>query len=190
MNGFQRRREMKMESILEAACKLFSQNEVKAVSIAQIAEKAEVSQVSIYNFFGSKDNLVRLTYFKLMDEIMKDIEELINSELSFKEKFEKMVAISLQSADNLEDSLYESEFIKDPSVQKFLEEYGNNKTIPLLMDLIEQGKKEGHLDSDISTESILMYINSFNGMLQGSLNKKARIDLGKLFFYGLFGAKS
>jgi hypothetical protein len=124
-----------------------------------------------------------------MDDIMKDLDLLINSSLSFKEKFEKMVTISLQSADSVEGNLYQSELLKDPSVHNFLEEYANNKTIPLLMKLIEQGKREGHLDNDITNESILMYINSFNGMLQGNLSNKARIDLGKLFFYGLFGNK-
>lgn len=187
MNGFQRRREKKMDDIITAACELFSANGIKVVSIAEIAKKANVSQVSIYNFFESKENLAKQAYFKIMDEIMKDLEALIKSNISFREKFEKMVHISLESAKNLDGNLSYSELLKDPTVQKFLEEYGHNKTIPLLMDLIEQGKSEGCLDRDISSESILIYINLYNEMLKSNMSTKTRIDLGKLFFYGLFG---
>ncbi|WP_017413369.1 TetR/AcrR family transcriptional regulator [Clostridium tunisiense] len=187
MNGFQRRREKKMDDIITAACELFSANGIKVVSIAEIAKKANVSQVSIYNFFESKENLAKQAYFKIMDEIMKDLEALIKSNISFREKFEKMVHISLESAKNLDGNLSYSELLKDPTVQKFLEEYGHNKTIPLLMDLIEQGKSEGCLDREISSESILIYINSYNEMLKSNMSTKTRIDLGKLFFYGLFG---
>ncbi|MFZ5965711.1 MAG: TetR/AcrR family transcriptional regulator [Bacillota bacterium] len=189
MNGFQRRREKKMEDILEAAFTLFSANGIKTVSIAEIAKRANVSQVSIYNFFESKENLARQAYFKMMDEKMKDLEMLIKSNLSFQEKFEKLVFISLETANNLSEDFYQSEFAKDPTVLKFLEEYGHKKTLPLLMDLIEQGKRESCIDSGISSESILIYIHSINGVLQSNISKKVRMDLGKLFFYGLFGKK-
>jgi len=187
MNGFQLRREKKMDDILTAACELFSNNEIKSVSISEIAKKANVSQVSIYNFFENKENLAKQAYFKIMDEIMADLETLIKSNISFKEKFEKMVNISLNSADTLPGKLYTSQLLKDQTVQKFLEEYGKYKTIPLLMKLIEQGKEEGYLDDEISSESILLYINSYNGILQSNISKETRVDLGKLFFYGLFG---
>lgn len=187
MNGFELRREKKMQDILDAAFKLFSANGIKSVSIAEIAKKANVSQVSIYNFFESKENLARQAFFNMMDEKMKDLEMLVGSILPFPEKFEKMVFISLESAKDLNEDFYQSELISDPSIQKFLEEYSHNKTLPLLMDLIEQGKREGCIDNELSSESILIYINSLNAVLQSNINKKVRMDLGKLFFYGLFG---
>lgn len=189
MNGFQRRREKKMEDILEAAFELFSVNGIKAVSIAEIAKKANVSQVSIYNFFESKEKLARQAFFNFMDEAMKDFEVLAKSDLSFREKLEKMISTSIEIANNLSDEYDQPEFGKDPAVLKFLKEYGENKTIPILMALVEQGKQEGFLDSELSSEAILMYINSISEVLQSNISKKTKIDLGKLFFYGLFGEK-
>lgn len=189
MNGFQLRREKKMEDILEAAFELFSANGIKNVSITEIAEKANVSRVSIYNFFGSKEKLVRQSCFYFMDKIMKDLQLLVKSDLSFQEKFEKMFSISIESANDISEDFYQSQFLKDPIVLEFLEEYKNNKSIPLLMDLIDQGKKEGYIDSELSSEAILLYINSINGALQSNISKKARLDLGKLFSYGLFGER-
>ncbi len=82
MNGFQLRKEKKMEDILEAAFELFSANGIKDVSITEIAKKANVSRVSIYNFFESKENLVRQSSFFFMDKIMKDFQALVITNLS------------------------------------------------------------------------------------------------------------
>ena len=188
MNGFEIRRENKMKDILKAALQLFSKHGIKNVSIAEIAKNANVSQVSIYNFFQSKENLARQAFFNMMDDIMGDLEELVESNLSFKEKVNNMHFISSKAGNSFNETFNQIEFIKDPLIQKFLDEYGENKTIPLFMKLIKQGKLEGDLDYDISSESILIYIQSINKALQSNLSKKVQSDLGKLFFYGLFGS--
>ncbi|NYB75172.1 TetR/AcrR family transcriptional regulator [Sedimentibacter hydroxybenzoicus DSM 7310] len=190
MNGFEIRREKKMEDIIKAAGELFSIKGFKSVSIAEIAKKSNVSQVSIYNFFGNKENLAKQVLFNLMDSTMKELEVIVSHDISYRNKIEKLFAISLKSADSIDENLYRSEFIKDQAVQNFLEEYKKTKTEPLLMNLIEQGSNEGYLDSSISTESILLYIDSINSVLQTNISKKTRVDLGKLFYYGLLGEKN
>ncbi|WP_312813550.1 TetR/AcrR family transcriptional regulator [Sedimentibacter sp.] len=190
MNGFEIRREKKMEDIIKAAGELFSIKGFKSVSIAEIAKKSNVSQVSIYNFFGNKENLAKQVLFNLMDSTMKELEVIVSHDISYRNKIEKLFAISLKSADSIDENLYRSEFIKDQAVQNFLEEYKKTKTEPLLMNLIEQGRNEGYLDSSISTESILLYIDSINSVLQTNISKKTRVDLGKLFYYGLLGEKN
>lgn len=187
MNGFEIRRENKKRGIINAALKLFSEHGIKNVRIAEIAINANVSQVSIYNFFGNKENLARQVYFKMMDDIMSDLETLVESDISFKEKVSKMHSISIESGNKFIETFNKIEFVKDPLIQKFLDEYGENKTIPLFMKLVKQGKHEGSLDKDISTESIIIYIHAINKALRSNLNNKVQSDLGKLFFYGLFG---
>jgi AcrR family transcriptional regulator len=189
MNGFEIRRENKKKDILKAALQLFSMHGIKNVSIAEIADQASVSQVSIYNFFESKENLARQAFFKMMDDIMSDLDELVESDLSFKEKVTKMRQVSIESGNHFNEIFNQIEFIKDPQILKFLDEYRENKTIPLFMKLINQGKREGSLDKDLSSESILIYINAISKALQANLNKKVQSDLGELFFYGLFGSQ-
>ena len=55
MDGFERRRQNKKNSILKASLKLFKQYGYNKVSVAEIAKEASVSQVSIYNYFKSKE---------------------------------------------------------------------------------------------------------------------------------------
>ena len=89
MDGFQRRREAKKMQILQAAIEMFSNNGVKNASIAEIAKKANVSQVSIYNFFENKDNLAKEAFLNYMDEKMEKSEQLLNTNLTFPEKFKE-----------------------------------------------------------------------------------------------------
>ena len=58
MDGFQRRREQKKESIRQAALELFNVHGIKKVSVNDIARRAGVSPVTIYNYYGSKQGLV------------------------------------------------------------------------------------------------------------------------------------
>ena len=54
MDGFERRRQNKKNSILKASLKLFKQYGYNKVSVAEIAKEASVSQVSIYNYSHRK----------------------------------------------------------------------------------------------------------------------------------------
>ena len=58
LNGFERVKEKK-RAIKEAAFVLFSERGFNEVKIEHIAKEANVSQVTIYNHFGSKDALFR-----------------------------------------------------------------------------------------------------------------------------------
>lgn len=188
MNGFERRREKKMESILLAATELFCKNGTKAVSVAEIAEKAQVSPVSIYNFFESKDNLVKEVIFSIMDKQMDDYEKLIDSDLSFDKKFKKMVLMKLDSVEHFSPLLLNSPIWTDPLIRNFIENFYETKTIPLVKKLVEQGKEEGSINPDISTESILLYVEMFKNLLDKPiLSKQKAYDLIYLSFFGLLG---
>jgi AcrR family transcriptional regulator len=56
MDGFEKRCQNKKEAIM-ASLELFEKFGYNKVTVAEIAKRASVSQVSIYNFFESKENL-------------------------------------------------------------------------------------------------------------------------------------
>lgn len=187
MNGFERRKKAKMESILQAAFELFCARGIKAVSVAEIANKAKVSQVSIYNFFGNKENLAKESIFSYMNVKMKEYEVLFDSELSFIDKFQRMVCDKLEAQD-FNEEIYQFVFWEDPAVQQFVHGYYQTRSLPLMLKLIEQGKAEGFVDSEIANDSILVYIGMFwEALTRKDLSLNTRKDLGKLFFYGILG---
>lgn len=188
VDGFKRRRNKKMKSILEAAFELFSSRGVKDVSTAEIARKAGVAQASIYNFFQNKENLAREALFAFMDEQMQASEAVLNSHLSFREKVEKLLFITDEATRQSSPEFFHSLITSDPKLQKFMEDYSLRQTDPFIMRLVEQGRAEGAINPELSDEAVLVYIRALRHMLaQPSISKKARLDLDVLFFYGLTG---
>ncbi len=188
MDGFQRRRNKKMKSILQAAFELFAARGVKDVSTAEIAKKAGVAQASIYNFFQSKENMAREALFAFLDEQMRASEAVLNSHLPFREKVEKLLFITDEATRQSSPELFHSLITSDPMLQQFMEEYSLRQTDPFILRLVEQGRAEGVINQDLSDEAILVYIRALRQMLsQPSISKKARLDLNMLFFYGLTG---
>ncbi len=188
MNGFQRRREQKKKAILIAAFELFSSRGLKDVTIAEIASKAHVSQVSIYNFFQSKENLIRQTIFSFMDEKMKESEQVLESEIPFYEKLQKLFFLTEEARDQANPEFLLTAISSDPLTRRLMAEYYHNQTEPFIMRLIEQGKDQGAICPVLSSEAVHLYIQALQGILaQSGLSRQARLDIDELFFYGLQG---
>ena len=88
MNQYQKTTEKKKQAIIQAALCLFKDKGFKETSIKSIAEAAGVSPVSIYNYFGSKDNLVTLCVNDLFEEITQQAEDILKSNIAFNTKLD------------------------------------------------------------------------------------------------------
>ncbi len=177
-----------MKSILRVAFELFSSRGLKDVTIAEIASKAHVSQVSIYNFFQSKENLVRQALFAFMDEKMKESEQVLESATPFREKLEKLLFITEEARDQSNPAFLLSAIASDPLTRSLMEEYYHSRTEPFILRLVEQGKDQGTISRDLSGEAVRQYIQALQGILaQPGLSRQARLDIDELFFYGLQG---
>jgi AcrR family transcriptional regulator len=191
LNGFELRRQKKINAIIQAATQLFCTHGINSVSIVSIAKKAAVSPVSIYNYFGSKENLVKQVIFFLMENEMQKYEKLFDDRIPFINKFEnmflnKMDAITVYSEEFLRSSIW-----KEPFVQDLLEQFFQTRTVPLMIKLIEQGKQEGYVNPDLSNNAVVLYMKMFkNELINMELSNKDRHDLTLLFFYGLLGKQT
>jgi len=195
LDGFARRRARKKKAILKAAQNLFFRSGVKNSNIADIAREAAVSQVTIYNYFGSKAGLVREVVLEMMEDKWKEFEGLISSEIPFPEKIQEMVDSKSQTTREFEEAEFlDPVFFQDPVVVEYIDRFYRERTIPSVRKLISQGRKEGYLPPFISDEAILAYLARFKDMagdpeMMAAGNKKLRQDIIYLFFYGLFGNK-
>jgi len=98
------------EDIRRAAEELFSRFGADKVSVNDIARKAGVSQATIYNNFGSKDELVHDYRKSIVNGIAGRFREILIWKKSFIEKFEGLLQswidvsdhyrIEIESADN------------------------------------------------------------------------------------------
>jgi len=193
MDGFERRTERKKENIRQAAFELFSVHGVQKVSIAEIAKKANVSQVTIYNYFGSKDELFRDVIHSLLNKRLQEDMEVIESDLPFPEKIRTYISEKTSELSAMNPDFLRSMKSEDPLIRQIAEDFTKNKYIPLILKLIEKGREEGYIHHHISNEAILIYINMFrkgnrsDALLDFEQSKDLLKELVTLFFYGIFG---
>jgi len=66
-----------------------------------------------------------------------------------------------------------------------------DKAMPLLMDLLNEGKELGYIDKNISNEAIMIFSQMFINYIQKEEVHQYLLpyteDLMQLFFYGIFG---
>lgn len=194
MNGFDQRRERKKESIRQAAFQLFSKYGAQRVSIGEIAQNANVSQVTIYNYYGSKNALLIDTIQTFAYDQWKKYAEFIASDLPFPEKIEKVIFGKSDISQVLSPEFLESLVSNDPEITEFVEDFYNNKILPSILEFIEEGRNNGYINNNISTEAILLYLNIFREGTEtpevlGGQQENARLskELSTLFFYGILG---
>lgn len=171
MDGFERRRQEKKQAITEAALELFNQYGFDKVSVSEIAKKAHVSKVSIYNFFESKDNLRREIIKDILNENLDKMMELIATKKHFVDKIHEYLKLRIKFKYSFQ--FFFDAIESDPVLKDYFNDY-TDKNKQLITSFIEEGKKEGYFDSKISNKAILIYIDMFHSYFLN--NKTIRND--------------
>ncbi|MEC1177412.1 TetR/AcrR family transcriptional regulator [Metasolibacillus meyeri] len=191
MNGFERRKELKKSHILEAALALFLKYGIHKVAVAEIAKEANVSQVTIYNYFDSKDNLVKEVIVFYVHQIWEEYKQLFDSDMPFPDKVKKMIFDKKDYAKQTHEEFFNDFMAEYASENNYIEKFYTETVLPSILKLFEEGKKQGYVDASISNEAILFYIQMFaeymqkDGASQNMLSMTE--DLTKLFFFGIAG---
>ena len=197
MNGFESRKQRKNESIRQAALELFKTYGFKKVSINDIAHKAGVSQVTIYNHFGSKQELVRDVVKTLFTSMIDKYRAIINGEGSFTEKLESIVFDKTEIASHFQGQLTQALFQSDPEMEHFVDDWWKKDVVPLTIDLIEKGKNEGYINPELSREVLLLYLSLLRSGVSARPDLLANVkpniklyrELNYIFLYGMMGKK-
>ena len=193
MNQYQKTTEKKKQAIIQAALRLFKDKGFKQTSIKSIAEAAEVSPVSIYNYFGSKDNLVALCVNDLFEEITQQAEDILNSNLDFKTKLDHVFALCQEQMSQQISDYFQDKMVEDSVFSTLLTKAITAKKGDIYRAYIHLGKAEGLIAEDLSTELILNVMDALNGMgnqLAHSDNLETEVEqIHQIFLYGILGKK-
>ena len=193
MNQYQKTTEKKKQAIIQAALQLFKEKGFKDTSIKSIAEAAEVSPVSIYNYFGSKDNLVALCVNDLFEEVTQQAEDILNSNLDFKTKLDHAFALCQEKMSQQISDYFQDKLVEDSVFSTLLTKAITAKKRDIYRAYIKVGKEEGLIAEDLSTELILNVMDALNGMgnqIADSDNLETEVEqIHQIFLYGIFGKK-
>lgn len=193
MDGYKRRTEMKKEKIKRAAMELFMTYGIEKVSMAEIAGKANVSPVTIYNYFGAKEELSKRVISDMLEEMWQERIQWIQSELPFQEKIEKMIFETTEFSGMANPDFLKELMSSSPEMRRIVEEV-YQKHLNALLQFIDEGKREGSINKDISNEAYVFYFNilkeasaKIEVTADKDRNQRMVKDLVTLVFYGLLG---
>jgi len=173
MNGFEKRRQQKKDAILKAALELFAQFGFKKVTINEIADKAQVSPVSIYNYFQNKNNLRREIVKASLDDMFSSIVAIFEKNEPVMDKIHQFFELK-----DLYIKEYSLEFFYDSiSCDDELNQYYlslSKKMRSLFLSTIQQGKHEAVIKSELSDRAIMLFFDMYLTYI--TMNDSVRIE--------------
>lgn len=195
MKAYERRTERNKERILRATLELFQVHGIKKTTTNDVARKAGVSPATVYNRFGSKEDLVRATVKYFLTGTAADFSKIVEGDLSFLEKMEQIL---LYKSDML--GQYQGEFMQtivseDPEIRHIVDSVYLTEIRQMVINFYEEGKRQGYVNPELSTKTIVRYMLIVrSGMATESIlsedpehNRKMMQELAPLFLYGIMG---
>jgi AcrR family transcriptional regulator len=179
----------KSRRILKAAISLFRQtHDIQKVSLENIAREAAVSPATIYNHFGTRENLMREVSKELARSMLEKMRALMDSDAPFPQKVAEVFSAKM-------------DFIGDnrEMLGKLLSHYDSiigdadlSEITRLSNEFFESGKNQGYIDPSFDNRLIADYFD----MLRAGVAAKPELanrfgndpklvnDFTKLIFYG------
>lgn len=181
-----REKQMRRDLILKASEEVFFVKGLKAATLDEIAEKAEVSKGTIYLYFASKEDL----YFSLMTKGLSMLLRIFEGtkpdesdpqsalvhigEAYFKFSQEQSYLFKMLAA--VENPVVNEQV--SPEVRTELEEMSNS-VLSYVATFVQKGIDSGTFRDDLSPyEAVLLFWISLSGILNLKVRTKSMKDIG------------
>lgn len=159
--------------IIDAAVSEFAEKGYEAANTNQIAKAAGISVGSLFQYFKTKENLFRYVINLGVGIIETDIGQILEDEISGREKLHKLMLLTVNSCDQYPEyqQLYHEitatgnrDLTLD--IARELESYSAAE----LVKLIKQGQERGEIRTDLPAEVLAFTMDNTMVMMQYSLS--------------------
>lgn len=191
MNKYEITTQKKKEAIVNAALSLFTDHGFTHVTIKEIAALANVSQVSIYNYFGSKDALFCCCAEAVVQDAILKAKAILSGEGDFIDKIKSALSVCSSEFNIVFSSYFSEKALNDRALFDMLVENISNSKREIYRDYIEYGKCEGVINPGLSTNMIVDFLDALDAAAskkEFDEDKLSEIQqLYDLLLYGLIG---
>ncbi|MFC2013196.1 TetR/AcrR family transcriptional regulator [Chloroflexota bacterium] len=195
MKAYERRMERNKERILQATLDLFRIHGIKKTTTHDVARKAGVSPATVYNHFGTKEDLVRATVKYFLTSILMDFSKIFKSDHSFLEKMDQIFSYKLDMLGQYQGEFMQTIISEDPEIRHLVDSMYLTEIRQMIINFYEEGKRQGYINPELPTETIMRYsLIVRSGMAAESIlsedpehNRKMMEELAPLFLYGIMG---
>jgi AcrR family transcriptional regulator len=158
---------MVKQKILEVASVIFSEKGVNNTKVLEIATKAGVSKKTIYKYFESKEDLVKILYHEFLIEMNTKMDSLVNSDHAFVSKLTGIIEFLSQSLKIITPILIRD--LKERNIEfgLLVEPHVKNAVFERFKKLVQSGMDSGDIKENMKLESIvLMYREAINSFVE------------------------
>lgn len=169
MNGFEKRTQQKMQTIKDTAFALLNQPAgVEGLRMDILAKEAGVSKATIFKYFHSKEKLIQQVFMDFLDRMGAESMTFLSQDLTFEEKLMALAKVKIQYLDTVDQQFFLDLMAHysqkaDAELAAKMHAY-NQRYYDVMVQLLQQGRKEGKIDLKYSDEFLLLYLES---MVQG-----------------------
>lgn len=201
MASNQQRKRRQRQRILTAARDLFMHDGYRATHVAAVAQRAAVSQVTLYKYFASKRLLGQQVVIALIQDGYAESQAAVDDRrLTYPQIIQQMLAMSRRLVAAMHPNFYRflaQELQDDPAT---IASYQAGKQ-HFWHTVIERGRQAGMITPTLTDQALMMYLDMFTQYI-GSPAGRQYLDrqsdqdyafqelsrqLNHLFFYGLIG---
>jgi AcrR family transcriptional regulator len=187
----EREKESRKESIIDAAQKVFFEKGLLAATMDEIAEQAELAKGTLYLYYRSKEDLYLAVMMRGLALLHTMFQEIIQQRLSTVRTMSQLSNAFIRFFEHHRNYFRMFHFFNTPQFHKQVSEEmmaacdRHNQTLwSLVTGVLEQGKSEGKIRSELnpieivvilwtSTSSLMMRIDSQSELFR----QKLTVDL-------------
>ncbi|MDD2497233.1 MAG: TetR/AcrR family transcriptional regulator [Desulfitobacteriaceae bacterium] len=161
----ERKKNETKQSILNSAIKYFQTQGYDSTTMEQIAEEVDISKVTLYNYFPSKEAIVSEFFQRMshefVDQVLKVLEKQPTTRMKIFEMFKQQFEWNLQYRELLQ--VY---FVHQFQSMLKPETYKGSGLDIVLAQIIRYGQEKGEVRNDLPTEYLakhleMMYVMQF-----------------------------
>ena len=190
MNGYTKNKLDKMSKIEQVTFDLLSTFPIKKIAVTDISKAAGVSKVTIFNYYETKQALIKKVIFDHFQTIYEQYEEIIQSDLSFETAYRRLTQFELTEMQKNSVTLNQNIMTLYASDPSFYDPATQDKSDQLILALIKKGRADGFINPHYNDETILSICHIYNEGLKIFSDTPDKLfamtdDLTSIFLNGL-----
>lgn len=190
MNGYTKNKLDKMSKIEQVTFDLLSTFPIKKIAVTDISKAAGVSKVTIFNYYETKQALIKKVIFDHFQTIYEQYEAIIQSDLSFETAYRRLTQFELTEMQKNSVTLNQNIMTLYASDPSFYDPATKDKSDQLILALIKKGRADGFINPHYNDETILSICHIYNEGLKIFSDTPDKLfamtdDLTSIFLNGL-----
>ena len=171
--------------ILNAASSKFLRSGFSSVPVDEIVAEAGTSKAAVYNFYSSKEDLVRAVLLMLNDRINLNISRIVNNNnIPFPRKLEEIIRFTSSLLKDVSTKFLEDLRVQTPAVWKEYLKLREERLNTYYIKLFNDGIQLGYIRKDVSVKFLLLVYTKLTEIAVDTSNLK-NVKVSKSEAYSL-----